>query len=203
MSNYSQNILKLVCIFCFYVLISYVFPIIRIPFSLLDIDATKNFNELAVDLSVGYLSGIFIYYLTIIKAHKDERKHRLKEIYDLFTDMSDAVFYLEKEFGKDADALDIVDYENYTDEIHNNFIKILDKYLDRTFSYKEIFNQEEKDAISEIMRMYKGIEPYNKYMDYKEKNARYKTLKEVCQIIIERRNFITLEINKNQPKSKV
>ena len=189
--TYLLNVIGLLCI---YIVVSAVFPFIRIPFSILNENSTEAFNKMTEALSVGYLSSIILYYLSIVRRYKKERKCRIFEIYDLFNDLYDAVVYIEKEFGKGIKLFSCEDYCKYSNSTHEQFCKILSSNLGKAILYKDILTEQEQYTIFEIRKKYTGIEAYNTYMGQLEKSTNYNTLIRVCELINELRTYINLEL---------
>ncbi|MBR3467728.1 MAG: hypothetical protein IKO89_08540 [Bacteroidales bacterium] len=190
--NCNQFILRGFKVISLYILVSAVFPIIRIPFSILDNECTRNLNLVFENLAVGYLSGLFVYYLTVIQKNREERKRRIFEIRDVFTNLRDVVCDLETEqvIGPFAN------YEYFTDDVYYMFREKLSKRLNDCFLYKDILNRKELLKIYKIRDKYPIIEAYSNCMQQQERTMQLNTIKEVCQLIDELLNPILIELKK-------
>lgn len=185
-------------LFSVYVLVAAIFSGLRIPFSILGEEATKNFNEVAEALAVGYLTGMFVYYLTVIRSSRNERDRRIFEVSDVFNGLYDTVALLETEFGKRIELCDLTDYTLYTKNLHDDFISMLTCNIEKALLYKNILTRDEQNTIYEIRRIYKGIEPYSGFMDETEQKMQWNALKKVCELINESRNSVLLEIQNSK-----
>jgi hypothetical protein len=191
------SILNIIGLVCIYILVTAIFPNLRIPFSILNEVNTDLFNHLVEALAVGYLSSVFIFYFTNTKRHQKERKRRIFEIYDLFNDMRDTVCFLEVEFGVRIDLWDCEYYAKYTDAMRKQFCEKLSICLENTTKYRNILTKQERNYINEIRKMYMSIEVYNGLMNSKEKTAHFNALKKVCELIDELMNNIKKELPYN------
>lgn len=190
--NCNQFILRGFKVVSLYILVSAVFPIIRIPFSILDSECTRNLNLVFENLAVGYLSGLFVYYLTVIQKNREERKRRIFEIYDVFTHLRDVVCDLENDGVIGAYS----SYENFTNEVRQRFRNDLSERLKACLLYKDILREEELVKIYEIRKKYPIIEEYVNCMQPQEKTMQLNTIKEVCQLIDDLLNPIIIELQK-------
>ena len=190
--KFNQFILRAFKIISLYILVSSVFPIIRIPFSILDNECTRNLNLVVENLAVGYLSGLFVYYLTVIQKNQEERKRRIFEIYNVFTQLRDVVCDLENDSVIGAPS----SYKNFTNEVRQRFRNDLSERLNDCLLYKDILREEELVKIYEIMKMYPIIEAYSNCMQQPEMTRQLNTIKEVCQLIDDLLNPIIIELKK-------
>lgn len=161
-----------------YVLVASVFPIIMIPFSLLNEQGTSSFNSIANSLAVSYLMGLFVYHLTVKRKNDKERKKRKWELDKLLTDISRHFEPVEDETGR-IDKITGNSLKNLKKEIYETFIKNMTDSLDKAFLYKEIMNNAESDAFAEIRRLLGGIINPPSCMDDEEAKRNADALKKI------------------------
>lgn len=135
----------------FYVIVSNVFPETQVPYSVWDEATTERFNSIITSLSVSYITGLLVYYLTVIYKNKKERIKRRWELDTLVTEFTRALELLENEIGRidntSAETLRNCDEQNF-----NKFKGNLTKTLDSVHFCKDIMSEEEYERIADIQR---------------------------------------------------
>lgn len=113
----------------FYVIVSNVFPETQVPYSVWDEATTERFNSIITSLSVSYITGLLVYYLTVIYKNKKERIKRRWELDTLVTEFTRALELLENEIGRidntSAETLRNCDEQNFN-KFKGNLTKTLD-----------------------------------------------------------------------------
>lgn len=182
---------------CLYVLISAVFPIIRIPYSILDNEGTKKLNLVLENLAGSYLAGLLVYRLTVVLKHKIGRKRRFGEINALFENMREATVLLEEQAGKRIDRFNLEDYkEFFTAKLRQRFCAILSESLEKANNIKDILTDKEDKKISLIKNTYHHIEVYYEFMDINHATMEFNALVKVCKLIDELLNSVIIEVQK-------
>lgn len=135
----------------FYIIVSNVFPEIRIPYSIWDEATTEIFNGIITSLSISYITGMLVYILTVVYKNKKERIKRRWELDALVKGLNRSLELIENEI----DRLDNTRAETLRasdDNAFNVFKEKLAKTLDGAHFCKDIMNEEEYEMISDIRR---------------------------------------------------
>lgn len=179
----TSKILRLILIVCIYILFSKIFPILKIPYSFLEPDTNELFNNIIEELSIGYLSGYFIYFMTVEYKYMLERKKRKYELYDLSQEFAKAFEDVENATGR-IEVMEIDTYKNIcTSELIGQLHIELTSLLNKAYLYKDILLQNEIDYLGSIRRLVGGLEGYNEFANEKEVKARLITLQDARKTV--------------------
>ncbi len=161
-----------------YILATKIFPILQIPFSILDIEETKCFNSIMESLAISYLSGFFVYLLTVILTNKRNRKRNKWELYDILKDHHK----LEDIIGERWTLFDEDHYKGLSSEQVSKLINEYDRLLKVLHRYDNVLTEEELDWLHDISRNL-DFEVYNPYMQPIELEKNVGQIKEINKCI--------------------
>ena len=136
-----------------YVILAYILPCIRIPYCFVSEEIIMSFNDVSVSAAVSYLMGMLVYYLTVYRKNKRERKKRKWELDDLLKALNLAFELIETEIGRLAIANGAYLKNNCDDTTYNQFNTEFTSLLDKASLYKDIMTEEENDIIAEVRRL--------------------------------------------------
>lgn len=131
---------------CIYILTARIFPCMQIQFSFLDIEGTNCFNSIMESLAVSYLSGVFVYYLTVILKNKINRNRQKWELYDTLKDHHK----LEDITDERWDLFNEDSYKKLTSEQVSKLINEYDHILKVLHRYDNILTEDELDCLHDI-----------------------------------------------------
>lgn len=167
---------------CIYILTARIFPCMQIQFSILDIEGTNCFNSIMESLAVSYLSGVFVYYLTVILTNKRNRRRQKWELYDTLKDQHKFEYIT----GDRWDLFNEDSYKKLTSEQVSKLINEYDHILKVLHRYDNVLIEEELDCLHDISQNL-DFEVYNPYMQPIEIE------KNVCQIQAINRCIVKLQ----------
>lgn len=135
----------------FYIIVSNVFPEIRIPYSIWDEATTVIFNGIITSLSISYITGMLVYILTVVYKNKKERIKRKGELDTLLKGLNRTLEPLEEAIDR-FDKTDAKLLRESDDNTFNTFKDNLTKTLDGVHFCKDIMSEEEYERIADIRR---------------------------------------------------
>lgn len=162
----------------FYIIVSNVFPEIRIPYSIWDEATTEIFNGIITSLSISYITGMLVYILTVVYKNKKERIKRRWELDALVKGLNRSLELIENEI----DRLDNTRAETLRasdDNAFNVFKEKLAKTLDGAHFCKDIMNEEEYERIADIRRALSVLINPPSMMDNDESERCLKALRDI------------------------
>lgn len=176
---------------------SSVFVCVRLPFSFLNEGETERMNNLLISLSSSFITGAFVYYLTVIFKNKNERKNRKWELHDLLKQLEVVNEYVEQDTGLKIDKGLTFEWfkQNYNILIHGLFMQVINDVLEESNSYRYMLTDYENTQLDTIRRNI-CIFPPDKNMDNDEIKNNFERLKQVCQSIYELNNSINFFVQK-------
>lgn len=142
-----------------YILVAKLFPILQIPFSFLDIEGTTCFNSIMESLAISYLSGVFIYYLTVILKNRIRRRRQKWELYDVLKDHHK----VEDITGEKWTLFGEKRYKELTPEQVSGLIEEYDRIIKVLHRYDNVLTEEELDCLHDISQNL-DFEVYNHEM---------------------------------------
>lgn len=161
------------------ILMTRIFPILQIPFSILDIEGTKCFNSIMESLAVSYLSGVFVYYLTVILTYRRNRRRKKWDLNAVFKDYQS----LEKLTGE---RWELFNEDCYKELKEKEITKLFNGYeyiLKNLHYYDNVLTEEELDWLHDISRNL-DFEVYNPYMQPVEIEKNIGQIKEINNCIV-------------------
>ncbi len=202
--NFSyKKYMWLGCCVSVYILAAYIFPCFRFKVYILPEETIEAFNSLTKDLSVGYLTGVLVYFLTESLLNKINRKKRIWEIYDKILLIENAKNKMLEDIGVNREEfLKLEDYINvYGKDVFNNFEKVLARLLKDLAPYDNLLTEKERNLITSIYRN-KAIEGPWEEMDDIYCETNFRKLKQVCADITTLSNNIIKEVNSEGQKRR-
>lgn len=157
MKKYHKYIHKLchwgILLLCLYILVSQIFPSIRIQFSFWGENETSAFNSVMWTLAASFLSGIFVYYLTVKYKNKKERRRRKRELRAVLDEINRHVEHLESDLDRSKKQNVVMLKSLRPDTIYQTFLNEMSKTLDKAFLYKDILLEGEAETLAEIRQL--------------------------------------------------
>lgn len=147
----------------------------------------KAFKELAI----GYLSGVLVFYLTVVLRTKIARNRRFWELYDFYNELNTlaGIHFNERRSAIDENCF----RETYTKEFKEKFESELTKMLRETIYFESIMTEEESILVGEIWKC-KDIDVPNDEMDEKQIRFHYERLQRVLSNIEKLVSLINKEV---------
>lgn len=198
-----NNGLFVISLICIYILFSNFFEFLKLPCCFLEASKVDTFNEVIESLSVGFLTGVFVYYLTVILKNRLERKKRKWELYCFFQELNDIMVFLETNIGEKYEtSLSPSWFENnYDSSIDNEIHSKVKKTFEKFDTLKHLLREEECDALYDINTNLIDLRSYEDIMTDMEVDLNCQRLRQICQSVSKLVRQNNKRIQK-KPKSK-
>lgn len=186
--------LKLGCCLSIYIIIASLIPCLQFDAIFLSDETVRRLNDILQSLSVSYLMGVFVYYLTGPLRYKKERKKRIWELYDIYVSLQKVSDELVETMADRQDLITIdIFRDRFRKENFDKFQRRSNSILEKLGLYRNILTEKEIEIIANVRKV-TSIEEFNEYMETEEIEMNHQTLTTLFRNITKLYNNICMEV---------